>query len=244
MTSQRFEAQIRRRADSLVRQVAGEIVRLREDAGLSQRAVAVAAGLDPGYLSRVETAAVRPTIETYTRIAAVLGADTNAHLYPTTGPTIHDRHQARIVEAVVRLLDARWQSFTEVAVRRPSRGWIDVVLHDPSAAVVVATEVETGLRRLEQLARWSREKADSLPSWEGWTRLPGGRPTISRLLIVRRTRANSAVGAEFERLLELTWPAHPADAIGSLVGTRPWPGPTLVWARSGRDGVRLLPSRG
>ena len=49
------------------------------------------------------------------------------------------------------------------------------------------------LRRLEQLVRWSaREGRASLPSWEGWPHL-GEEPAISRLLVVRRTRATRAV---------------------------------------------------
>lgn len=132
MPSPRFEAAIRRRSGALVRDLAGEIVRLREDAGLSQRAVAAEAGLDAGHLSRVESAAVRLSLETYLRIAAVLGADLSSHLYPTTGPTIHDRHQAPVAEALLDVLHPRWQPFTEVGVRRPARGWIELVLHDPT----------------------------------------------------------------------------------------------------------------
>jgi transcriptional regulator with XRE-family HTH domain len=240
--SQRLEAEVRRRTDRLVRQLATEIVRLREDAGLSRRALADAAGLDSGHLCRIEDAVVRPTPETYLRIATVLGADFNAHLYPTTGPTVHDRHQAPILEALLELLHSRWQPFTEVAVRRPSRGWIDVVLHDPRAGLLVATEIESSLRRVEQLVRWSREKADSLPSWDGWQRLDA-EPVVSQLLIVRRTRANLAVARDFERQLRLAFPAHPADALASLDGSEPWPGSALLWATLDRQRVRWPATR-
>ncbi len=41
--------------------------------GLSQRLVARRSGLDPGYLSRIEHAKIRPSIEMGMRIAAALG---------------------------------------------------------------------------------------------------------------------------------------------------------------------------
>jgi hypothetical protein len=204
--------------------------------------LAAEAGIDSGHLSRIEGATVQPTAETYVRIAAALGADFNARLYPNTGPAIHDRHQAPILEALLELLDPRWEPFTEVAVRHPSRGWIDVVLHDPHAGLLVATEIESALPRVEQLVRWSKEKADSLPSWDGWPHLAGA-PVVSQLLIVRRTRASVAVAREFERQLRVAWPAHPADAIGALASTASWPGATLMWATKDPKRVRILSMR-
>lgn len=204
---------------------------------------AAAAGVDRGYFSRIENALVEPSTETYARIAAVLGADLSAHLYPSSGPSIHDRHQAPILEGLIASLHRRWQPFPEVAVRHPARGWIDLAVHDPDARVIVATEIESDLRRPEQLARWSREKADSLPSWDGWDHLAGGTPVVSRLVVVRRTRRNLAAGRELERQIALSWPAHPEDAIASLTTGAPWPGSALVWATEGAGRVRFLRTR-
>ena len=104
---------------------------MREDAGMSQSQLANAAGLAQGYLSRIEGGTPAPSLETYARIASALGADLACRLYPNTGPAIHDRHQAPIMQALLRIADPRWQRWLEVAVRRPARGWIDVVFHDP-----------------------------------------------------------------------------------------------------------------
>ncbi len=116
------------------------------------------------------------------------------------------------------------------------------MLHDRAACLLVATEIQSDLRRLEQIVRWSGEKADSLPSWDDWTHL-GEAPQVSRLLIVRRTRATRAVAAEFERQLRVAYPAHPDDALASLHGASPWPGPAMVWAVFDRGGVRLASAR-
>ncbi len=150
-------------------------------------------------------------------------------VYPNTGPAIRDRHQARLLELLLGAVHPRWQVFTEVAVRRPGRGWIDAALHDPGARLIVASELQSELRRLEQLIRWQAMKAESLPSWEGWAHI-GDEPAISRLLVVRRTRATRAIAQEFGRQLRVAYPAHPDDALAALAGTAPWPGPAMVWA--------------
>jgi transcriptional regulator with XRE-family HTH domain len=179
-------------ADRRTRRLRGAVVadlrRLREDAGIPVRALATAAGLSHTYTARVPTGTERPTLEAYERLAAVLGSDLSVRVYPNTGPAIHDRHQAPILECLLRERHPRWRPFTEIAVQRPSRGWIDAGLHEPREHVLVATEIQGALPRLEQLIRWSAAKAESLPSWDGWGRL-GDEPTISRLLVVRRTRA-------------------------------------------------------
>lgn len=233
---------VRRRTEQLTRQLADEVIRQREDAGLSRRALAAAAAVHHSLIDRVEDGRVHPSSETYVRIAAALGADFVGHLYPNTGPAIRDRFQAQILDALLGILHPRWEPFPEAAVRRPARGWIDVALHDSAAALLIATEIESMFRRVEQLVRWSREKADSLPSWDGWGRLPGA-PSISQLLIVRRTRANVDVARAADRQLRSTWPAHPADALASLGGTATWPGPSMVWVRCEPGGVKFVDHR-
>ncbi len=127
---------------------------------------------------------------------------------------------------------------------RPARGVIDLVLHDPAARVLVADEVQSELRRLEQLIRWHRLKAESLPSWQGFEPpADGGEPRISRLLVVRRTRATRAVASEFAAQLRAAYPAHPADAVASLAGEAPWPGDSLVWIALDATGARFCDDR-
>jgi len=114
---------------------------------------------------------MEPSLETYARVAAVLGADLTTRIYPNTGPSIHDRHAVPMTDLLLGSLHARWRPTPEVRVRYPSQGWIDIALYDPGARLVVATELESLLKRIEQLLRWSEAKAASLASadiWRSW----------------------------------------------------------------------------
>ena len=196
---------------------------------MSLAELARGSGVDPSHLRRVELGDASPSLEIYAQIAAALGADLTLRLYPNTGPAIRDRHQAPILEALLAILDQRWHAYPEISVRRPSRGWIDVGLHDTNKCVLIATEIQSEIHRLEQLIRWSAEKAASIASWNGWFHL-GETPTVTQLLIVRDTRTTRAVAREFRRTLDAALPAHPDDALAALTGTDPWPGSALLWA--------------
>jgi hypothetical protein len=173
----------------------------------------------------------------------VLGVDLDMRYYPNTGPQIHDRFSAPMLEALLGILDKRWRPYPEVAVRKPSKGWIDVALHDAHARVILAAELQSELRRLEQLVRWHAEKAASLPSWQGWPKLDA-EPAISQLVIIRRTRATKAVVSEFAQQIRLAYPAHPDDALAALTTpSAKWPGNTMVWAEVKGSRARLLGAR-
>ena len=241
--SKEFDAAIRRAVVARHRALGEGIQRYREDGGITKAALARTAGVDAAFLGRIEEGREYPSLETYLRLAVVLGADLSIRLYPNTGPAIRDRLSAPMLEALLGMLDGRWGPATEVAVRTPSRGWIDAVLHDRRARTIVATELQSELRRLEQQIRWHAEKAASLPSWGGWQRL-GEAPEISRLLIVRRTRATRSVAQEFAQQLQVAYPAHPDDALAALTTpTTPWPGAAMLWADVSGSRARLLSGR-
>jgi transcriptional regulator with XRE-family HTH domain len=113
-----------RTATAVRRRLVEDLARGREDAGLSIAALARAAGVPNAYAWRIFNGDERPSIETYARLSSALGADLSARCYPTTGPTIWDRHQARIEEGLLRELASRWRPLSEVGVRHPVRGWI------------------------------------------------------------------------------------------------------------------------
>lgn len=242
MSTTRFVKSAARTASQLRLRLVEDLDRLRSDAGVSMAELARAAEVPSPYLSRILAGKAHPTFETYARLGAVLGADLSARYYPNTGPAIRDRHQARILESLLGTVVPPWHPYIEVVVRRPSRGFIDVVLHDPRAHVVVATEIESELRRLEQRIRWSHDKAESLPSWIGWSQL-GDAAEVSQLLIVRSTRATREIGREFDRVLRAAYPAHPDDALAALTGSARWPGAALIWARFDDRQTRFLTVR-
>ena len=232
-----------REAARSARSFRDDVERLRADAGTSVPDLARAAGIDPSYLYRILAGKSEPSDAVRARLAVALGADLSMRLYPNTGPLVRDRHQARMTELLLAEHHPRWRPFAEVRVLRPSRGWIDLVLHDRTATLAVASELQSELRRLEQLVRWAAEKAASLPSWDGWADLDPS-PSISRLLVVRRTRATRADAADFAGQLRLAYPAHPDDALAALSSrSAPWPGNTFVWAEVTASGARFLGGR-
>lgn len=250
MAHTKLQREAARRAVELRRALARQLLELREDAGASQEDLARVGGLSQGYVARIEAGTVSPTLETYCAAAAAIGGELAARIYPHTGPAIRDRHQAPIVEALVALLHPRWRALPEVPVRAPSRGVVDLVLHDPGPPpVLVAAEVESVVRRLEQRLRWHAEKASALPSSDVWRAIveaEGERPAISRMLVLRSTRATRDLGCRFAQTLAAAYPARAADAYAALAAGAPWPGPSVLWAALDGGRARILagPPRG
>jgi transcriptional regulator with XRE-family HTH domain len=231
-----------RAASELRRALGAELKRSRLDSGLSLRALARAADIAPSHLSEVERGIAEPSLAVLASLAGVLGADVSIRLFPGTGPRIRDRLQAPIVEALIREAHMSWKRLVEVTVWRPVRGVIDAVVSRPGE-VVVAIEVHSEIRRLEQQIRWAREKSEALPSAEAWSMLLAGAPTVpvSRMLVLRSTRANRELVNAFESTFRAAYPARAADAVRALRDpTVPWPGPVLIWARTAAGVATIL----
>lgn len=242
MGETRLQQEARRRAIEIRRSVGEHVRRLREDGGLTRAAVASAAGIDPSYMTRIEDGRREAGYEVLAAVGAVLGADLSVRLFPNTGPTIHDRTQAPMGEALLRVLHARWTPSPEVPVLRPARGVVDLVLHDQDAQLLVATELQSALRRLEQQIRWHREKELSLPSSDLWRWAANDAdPATSRLLVVRSTVETRRLAREFEETLRAAYPARAADVVAALTSaSAPWPGPGIVWMQVDGGRAELL----
>jgi transcriptional regulator with XRE-family HTH domain len=238
-----------RRSLAIRRAIGDEIRRLRLDSGVSQVRLAYAAGIDQGHLSRIEGGAVEASVAVLVAIAEVLGADLSIRLFPTTGPRIHDRIQAAMAEAVLKAANERWKGLVEVAVRRPARGAIDLVLADRTAGEIVAAELQSDLRRLEQQIRWAADKAASLPSSDSWPILSASmdrEPRIRRLLVLRSTVRTRELARQYATVLGAAYPARASEAFAALCGDRPWPDHALLWCRveGGRAVILPQPPRG
>jgi transcriptional regulator with XRE-family HTH domain len=228
----------------VTRRILADFDRTRRDGGVSLRRLSAACGVSQPHLSQVFAAERQPSISVLTAIATALGGDLSIRFFPTTGPVIHDRVQARIVEELIRIASPSWDAALEVAVHRPARGYIDIVFDSPPLATIVATEIESRIDRLEQQLRWAQEKASSLPSAQLWPYL-GDRAT-SRLLVLRSTATTRELARRFEATLQAAYPARSTDVYESLTTGQSWPGHGILWADVRGDVVRILdrPPRG
>lgn len=227
------------RARALRRRIASDIRQARDDAGLSLRRVAVAAGVSHATLSALERDTHDPTIEVLARVGSALGMDLSVRLYPGTGPLIRDHFQAAMIEALLRALEGGWRATPEVWVTRPVQGVIDVVLEPPAVdEPLVSVEAHSELRRLEQQLRWAGAKSGALEMARG--------RAVSQLLLLRDARRTRAIVAEHAATVRAAYPARPADALAALSGSRRWPGATILWADfdRGQARIRRTPPRG
>ena len=203
---------------------------MRLEAGVSLAQLADAVDVHKSHVARIEGNQVQPSLEVLTAIGVALGADLSVRYFTGAGPRLHDRFQAMMVETFLRSLDGRWSTALEVPVLQPSRGVIDLVLTDRSGPIVVAVEVQSELRRLEQQIRWNAEKAGGLSA-----RLAEADPSVpprdvSRLLVLRSTVATREIARRFEKTLTVAYPARTHDVILALTTPEaPWPGPGVAW---------------
>jgi len=239
-----IERVVRHRHRETIRSIGRDLLRIRTDSGATQRQVSSLAGVDHSHYSRIEAGAANASLETLIAISTALGADLTVRLYPGSGPRLTDRHQARMVETLLRSLSSDWRPHVEVPVSRPARGVIDIVLGRPKSRLLVAAEVYSDLRRLEQQIRWSADKAASLASSDLVRDVL--EPTISTLLVLRSTASTRQLAREFEATLRVAYPARSVSVVTSLRDGAAWPGPGIVWVRIEGERVELLdrPPRG
>jgi transcriptional regulator with XRE-family HTH domain len=242
MGSTALERAIAERQRALRRAVGEELRRARQEGDLSMRAVSRAAGLHHSHLPRIEAGERFPSADALVALAAVMGYEVSIRLFASSGPRTRDGIQVRMIEALLRVLHRRWLPRLEVAVYRPVRGVIDVVLQDRVTSDLVAGEGHSALHVVEQQLRWAGQKADALPSAAGWPWadvLDG--PRIGRLLLLRSSAANRELVRALPHTFATGYPASSADAVRALTaGDRPWPGAAIVWVQvEGRE-TRLL----
>ena len=220
--------------------LAEDLIRLRTDAGASKAQVARVAGVDRTFIGRIEARTAHPSLETVVACAVALGAELSVRIYAGTGPRLTDRHQARMVECVLREIHPVWRTHLEVPVWRPTRGVIDAVFARLDEPQLVVSEFQSVLPRLEQQIRWMAEKAASIAS----STLFSSGPTspVSRLLVLRSTAATRSIAREFEATLRTAYPARSRDAVESLLHGSAWPGDSIMWVRIEGARVDILDS--
>lgn len=219
---------------------------MRLEAGVTLTELALLVDVHRSHIARIEAGNARPSLEVLTAIGVALGADLSLRYFPGSGPRLHDRFQAAMVEAFLRVLDPRWAVELEVPVSHPSRGVIDIVLRDRLSSVRVAGEAQSRLPRLEQQIRWQAEKADGLARRLMEANALSVEPSVSRLLILRSTVQTREVARRYEGTLAAAYPARTWEVVQALTtSTAAWPGAGVVWMylEGGRATLMGFPPR-
>ena len=133
-----------------------------------------------------------------------------------------------------------------MAVYRPVRGVIDLVLDAGPEGAIVACEAQSQLRRIEQQIRWSRAKADALGLARDAAATGSLRAQSAGSCSSARPLRTRAVVAQYADLVAAAYPARAIDAYAALTGEAAWPGDVLLWCRveNGHATVLDRPPRG
>ena len=242
MGNSALERAIAERQRSLRRSLGEELRDVRLAGDLSMRAVSAAAGLHFSHLPRIEAGERLPSLDALVALSTAMGHDVSIRLFPSGGPRVRDRIQVRMIEALLAVLHPRWVARLEVAVYRPARGVIDVVLQDRESQDIVAGEGHSALHAVERQLRWAGEKADALPSARGWpwadTLEP---PRGGRLLLLRSSVATRYLVRTVPQTFRVAYPASPEAAFGALTGSSArWPGAAMLWVEVDGTATRIL----
>ena len=242
MGSTNLERRIADRQREARRALGAELRKARLDANLSIRSLSAAAGLHHSHLPRIEIGKRSPSQDALVAIATAMGRDVSIRLFESTAPQVRDRIQVRMIEALLGALDQRWTPRLEVAVHRPVRGVIDIVLQDTDTAALVAGEAHSVLHTVEGQLRWAGEKAEALPSAMGWPWADTvERPGTGRLLLLRSCAAMHELVNSLPATFAAAYPGDTRDAVAALTGpTVPWPGAAVVWVVVDGKDTRLL----
>jgi transcriptional regulator with XRE-family HTH domain len=140
--------------------VGDELRRARTGAGLSQVAVARAAGVCHTTVGRIERASIPGvSIDVLGRTCAVVGLDLVIRAYPNADP-VRDAAQVALLERLRRRLpsSSRWSTEVPLPIAGDLRAW-DAVIGPASAATAV--EAETRIADLQAMERRiSRKQRD------------------------------------------------------------------------------------
>ncbi len=223
------DRRVARRNLEIGRGVGREVRTIREDVAIPRAALARAAGIHPITIARLESGRRLPRISILSSIADALGADLTIRIVPGAGIAIRDRAQAWMVESFLRSLNAAWRPTLEVPVSTPARGVIDLVLRHADSDEVVAVELQSALRRVEQTLRWSAEKSAGLAGLPIGRCIDGSPATIHRMLVLRSDPATRAVVRSLATTFAAAYPVDASKAVASIRDGSRLEGSAIVW---------------
>ncbi|HYO41912.1 MAG TPA: helix-turn-helix transcriptional regulator [Candidatus Limnocylindrales bacterium] len=243
MGETRLRRAIRERQTAARHAVGRELRAARLDSGVSIRALGKAIGVDPSHLARAEAGTHALSHDALVAVATGLGRDVSLRLFEASAPLVRDRISSMMHEALLGNLDRRWMPLLEVAVHRPVRGVIDLVLRDETYGDLVAGEGHSRLHTVEGQLRHAAGKADSLPSARGWPWSDAiEAPPASRLLVLRSCAAMHDLVRALPTTFATAYPGDTERAVAALTGgAERWPGSSIVWVRVDGARTRVLP---
>lgn len=199
-----------------------ELRELRLRGGLSQAAVAEAIGVDRSVITRIERGDVSVSMRTRARACACLGADFRVQLYRERSPLLFDGAHARIVDRILSGRNPLWRAQVEAPVPGSGRRSVDIRLD--AGEDVILVEVETRLRRLEEIVRELHAKRDAV-----LTAVPLG-SRVHCVLAIPPTRHHRAVVREHATSMAIAFPVPPEVIRHSLTAADgSWPGDGILF---------------
>lgn len=171
--------------------------------GLSQRAVAVLAGIAASQVGRIERGEQRhPTVDQLSRIAVVLGLALSLKLYPQGSPA-RDAGQLALLGRLIARLAGPLRHRREVPLPIPGdlRAW-DATIDGPGRSCAVEAEVR--LHDMQELARRIALKLRDDPTVGGV------------ILLVARSAHNRGVLREHREALREAFPLDGAAILAAL----------------------------
>jgi transcriptional regulator with XRE-family HTH domain len=207
-----------RRGTGLLKSIATGLREARQVAGLSQQSLADALGCSQAEISRRESVGLQDLgIVALAEMAAVLGLDLRASLYPQGQPIRDKGHQALINRLLARL-SPLWQHTAELPFPGPGDSrWWDLVLKlvASHARQVVGVEAETRIRDHQALVRRMHGR-----------HAQGGTDVV--LLLLSDSAANRLLVGDLRIALGPDWAATPRAVLAALRVGRPLPGSGVI----------------
>lgn len=196
---------------------------MRLRAGVSQAAVAAAAGTSRSLVCRLEQGDPAVELRMRFRVAAVLGADLRFTAYEGSGAVIRDSVQAAVVEELLRSRDPVWRPLVEAEVPGPGRRSVDLRLDGPRDTILM--EVETRVGSLEEIVRelHSKRRAfiDAVDADAG--------RRVHVVLVLPLTRRHATMVKAHPEIIRAAFPVSPSAIRRALTsGSGSWPGDGLL----------------
>jgi transcriptional regulator with XRE-family HTH domain len=194
---------------------------LRLRAGATQADVAEAIGVDRSAITRLERGDTDVSSTIRARACACLGADFRVHLYHERSPLLFDAASARVIERFLGICHRTWHPTVEARVPGPGRRSVDIRLERRGDTVIV--EVETRVRRLEEVIRELHAKREAFA-------VEQPRRRVHVVLVLPPTRNHLALSRTFGSLVGTAFPAKRHDLEAALASpTLAWPGDGVIW---------------